>query len=568
VPGETARIDWTIEGVHGTRQKPNRLAVLRSPPKFIGGFYWRLKLFPRGDQTSSLSVYLECSTESSDDDDTEQENGDAEDPEMSRDAEDEKVTAAVDAPEGPSDSDGRDPDSSMQDSPSSPNAEDEAPWEVAAQFGVVVYNPAEPRVQYNFQEENQFWNGNDDFGRKYFHGPWSEIHVRQRGQRQALLRNDTLALSAYIRIVKDPTGSLWWRQRDEGPSWNNIAKTGLSGFFTRMEGEGFFTAGMAAWLHLAPFQDLVYGFHAPIQDEEPFARPKPLFLALKRVLHHMLHEVPPSNTVELTPIVEAVKWYGVDFKAKIDTLEAWEIIRWKMEQEAEGTETQGKLTELFGPATSPSRLLPDGTASVGAGVRDYPCVRVLARSGGSIQENLNKALQDGNKLAGQVIQSAPKLLQVELERQLFEGTTRKWRKVNTRVELDEKLEFPLRMVDGASKLTYSLYGMIVHGGDLQSGLYYLVVRPGGPGTKWFRFYGERSGYQVQCITSKRLRAYEGSEEGDRDTETAAVAYLVMYLRDDVFNNNSEERDKLVSRWLSKSVITRAFRSGSSYCNAY
>jgi len=545
------------------------LAVLRSPPKFIGGFYWRLKLYPRGDQTSSLSVYLECSTEAYNDDDISQENGAVDDAAILRDAEDDKVRAAVDAPEGPLNPEVRDPDSAMQDSPSSPNAEEEAPWEVAAQFGVVLYNPAEPRVQYNFKEEHQFWNGNDDFGRKYFHGPWTEIHVRQRGQRQALLRNDTLALTAYIRIVKDPTGSLWWRQRDEGPSWNNIAKTGLSGLSTRMEGEGFFTAGMAAWLHLAPFQDLVYGFHAPIAEEEPFARPKPLFLALQRVLYHMLHEVPPNNTVELTPIVQALKSYGVDFKAKIDTLEAWEIIRWKMEQEAQGTVTQGKLAELFGPITSPTRHLPNGTSSVGTDVYDYPCIRLPARSGGSIQERLNKALGSGNKLARQVIQSAPKLLQVELERQQFEGTTRRWTKVNDRVVLDERLEFPQQMVDCGSKFTYSLYGMIVHRGALQSGLYYLVIRPSGPGTKWFKFYGERKGYQVQCITRKKaIRAHEGFEEGERDEETAAVAYLVMYLRDDAFNDNNDDRKRLVSRWLSKSILSGSFRSNFSYCNAY
>ena len=567
VPAETARIYWTVKNIHGTREKPNRLAVLKSPPRFIGGFYWRLKLYPRGDQTSSLSVYLECSTKSYNDDDIEQKSNTAEDTEnteASKDLADDKAGAAVDAAGSSLNPEVRDPDSSMQDSASSPNAEDEVPWEVAAQFGVVLYNPAEPRVQYSFNDEHQFWNGNDDFGRKYFHGPWTEIHVRQRGQRQPLLRNDTLALTAYIRIVKDPTGSLWWRQRDDGPSWNNLAKSGLAGLYTRMEGEGFFTAGMAAWLHLPSFQDLVYGFHAPIQDEEPFARPKPLFTALQHVLHHMLHEVPPNNTVELTPIVQALKWYGVDFRAKIDTLEAWEIIRWKMEQEAEGTATKGKLAELFGPVTSPSRDMPDGASSFETSNPDYPCIRLPARCGGSIQESLTKALEGGNKFAREVIQSAPKLLQVELERQVFDGTTRKWRKVNNRVVLDEKLELPQQTIECGSKLTYSLYGMIVHRGALQSGLYYLVIRPGGPGTKWFRFYGEREGYQVQCITRKKaIREHEGFQEGECDEETAAVAYLVMYIRDDVFNDNANQRSGVVSRWLSKSFISIAFRSACS-----
>ena len=525
-------------------------------------------LYPRGDQTSSLSVYLECSAEPYNDADSEQEIGAADGSERIREAEDEKAGAAIDAPGRTLDLEGRDTDPSIQESPSSPNSEgEEVPWEVAAQFGVVLYNPAEPRVQYNFKEEHQFWNGNDDFGRKYFHGPWTEIHLRQRGQRQALLRNDTLALTAYIRIVKDPTGSLWWRQRDEGPSWNNQAKTGLRGLFTRMEGEGFFTAGMAAWLYLPPFQDLVYGFHAPTIEREPFARPKPLFAALQRVLYLLLHQHPRSHTVDLTPIVEALKGYGIDFRAKIDTLEAWEIIRWKMEQEAEGTETKEQLAKLFGHVVTPGRELPDGTSMSEASILDYPCVRIPARDGGSIQEHLNKHLEIGNNICSKIIKAAPKLLQIELERQVFEEATRKWRKVDDRVVLNEKLEFPQQTVHGGSNLTYSLYGMIVHRGSLQSGLYYLVMRPGGPKTKWYRFYGERDGYQIQCITRKQaIRAHEGFHEGERDEETAAVAYLVMYLRDDVFNDEADERSGRASRWLSKFAVANTFRL-KFFCNA-
>ena len=471
-----------------------------------------------------------------------------------------KVRAAVGASDGSSDPEVRDPGSSAQNSPTSPKAGNQHPWEVAAQFGVVLYNPAEPRVQYNFTEQHQFWNGNDDFGRKRFHGPWDEIHVRQRGQRQALLRNDTLALSAYIRIVKDPTGSLWWSQRDEGPPWDNLAKTGLRGMSTRMEGEGFFTAGMAAWLHLAPFQDLVRDFHVPDQNEEPHARPKPLFAALQRILYLTFHQSPPATTVELSPIVEALKWYGIDFSNKIDTLEAWEILRWKMMQEAEGTDAQERLAQLFGHVASPGRMSADGSPrsqikAEPSATSEYPCIRLPARYGGSVQESLAKVLGDTKTPASSIVRSAPELLQVELERQVFESTTRKWRKINNRVVLDEQLVFPKETVDRQSDLKYSLFAMVVHRGALQSGLYYLVIRPAGPRTKWFRFYGEREGYQVQCITRKQaIRAHEGFEEGERSEETAAVAYLVMYVRDDVFEDGSRGKPGIygqVPRWLSK-----------------
>jgi len=556
VPAETGRIDWTLKNVRGTREKPNRKTVLRSPQKFIGGFYWVIRLFPRGDETSQLSVYVACSPEPWDDDNEDEEISDGKDVGSDKNASDDDAGSAVEATEGALVRDVRDEEPSKQESSSSAKIDDHVPWAVAAQFGVVLYNPAEPRVQYSFKEQHQFWNDNVDFGRRRFHGPWDEIHLRQRSQRQALLRDDTLSFSAYIRIVKDSTGSLWWSRSEGGPPWDSFVKTGLRGLSTKMDGESFFTAGMAAWLYLAPFQDLVSKIHVPNPAEEPHLRPKPLFAVLQRIFYLTLHQVPTAMTVDLTPIAEALNWYGLDLTAKIDTLEAWEIIKRKMEQEAKGTDTQEELAELFGYVSPPTHRPLDGELLTDQNVgptlhTEYPSIRLLARNASSIQEALTEALDSSKSIAGPVIRSAPKMLQIELERQEFDGTTRKWRKITNRVELDEHLEFPLQPLDGSANPSYSLYGMIVHRGALQSGLYYLVVRPGGPRTKWFRFFGEREGYQVQCLTRKQaIRAHEGFMEGERDEETAAVAYLVMYVRDDVFKGE-QEGSGFVSQWLSK-----------------
>lgn len=523
VPAEAGRIDWTVQGVRGTRAKPNRKTVLESPQKFIGGFYWTIRVYPRGDDTSQLSVYVACSPTPWEDEDEDEEISDAQDHEAVRDVPDNEPESVVviveDAPTFP---DSLQEEPPMQDSASLPKAENRGSWAVAAQFGVVVYNPAEPRVQCSFKEQHQFCSVNADFGRRRLHGPWDEIHLRRRGQRQALLRNDTLAFSAYIRLVDDPTRSLWWNRPERGLPWDSFAKTGLRSLSTKMDGESFFTAGMAAWIHLVPFRELVSNMHIPDPEREPYARPKPLFAALQRIIYLTLHQMPTAMSVELYPIVHALKWYGIDLTTKFDTLLAWEVMWRKLEQEAEGTDTQGKLAELFGRV-----CLPDGK---------FPSVRLETRKVGSIQAALNSALNDRESVAGPIIRAAPELLQVELERQEFDTTRRTWKKITNRVELDEQLEFPSQgSTTGSASIRYSLYAMIVHRGALQSGLYYLVVRPGGPKTKWFRFYGDREGNQVQLLTRKQaIRAHEGFQEGERDEETAAVAYLVMYVRDDVF----------------------------------
>ncbi|EEP79894.1 predicted protein, partial [Uncinocarpus reesii 1704] len=58
---EKARLTWKIKGVRGTKEKPNRATIMRSPAAYVGGHYWTIKFFPRGNSVSSLSIYVECS---------------------------------------------------------------------------------------------------------------------------------------------------------------------------------------------------------------------------------------------------------------------------------------------------------------------------------------------------------------------------------------------------------------------------------------------------------------------------------------------------------------------------
>ena len=41
IPTEKARLTWTFKGVRGTPENPNRDKIIRSPPAFVGGYWWR-----------------------------------------------------------------------------------------------------------------------------------------------------------------------------------------------------------------------------------------------------------------------------------------------------------------------------------------------------------------------------------------------------------------------------------------------------------------------------------------------------------------------------------------------
>lgn len=167
VPSDVGRITWTVEGNHGTPEKPNREEIMRSPSVLIGGLYWNIKYYPRGnDGTDYMSVYIECSPKPDEEkarskraalDDAVEEKIPVEDAnpivDHGENASNPVPEATTEQPNGNPTSET--PEVDMDASSILPpdedkaaggdDAEPEAPWSVAAQISCVVYNPAEPR---------------------------------------------------------------------------------------------------------------------------------------------------------------------------------------------------------------------------------------------------------------------------------------------------------------------------------------------------------------------------------------------------------------------------------------
>ncbi|KAK5096758.1 hypothetical protein LTR16_007334, partial [Cryomyces antarcticus] len=59
-PGDSGRIDWTIENYNGTKDHPNKELLMRSPTVRVGGHDWQIKFYPRGNDSEYLSIYVEC----------------------------------------------------------------------------------------------------------------------------------------------------------------------------------------------------------------------------------------------------------------------------------------------------------------------------------------------------------------------------------------------------------------------------------------------------------------------------------------------------------------------------
>lgn len=559
IPAGSGRINWTIHEVRGTSERPNRETIMRSPSVLINGYYWNIKYYPRGkDGTDHMSIYVECSPTPYEEAERQPSDGEASDAVPTADQESiiieenhQDVAAPPSAP--PPHEDNGAPNVTEEDADSTPTPpkekeqNEQKSWGVAAQIGCIIYNPDEPRVYVFDKGSHRFYRDNPEYGWVRFNGegpdtlPWEEIHKRRRLKRQALLRNDTLSFSVYVRTVDDDTNALWWSPPDDKPKWNSLAMTGIRAFECQEYQSSAMIAALSAWLHLVPVVDLIRTTHIPDPVLEPEIRMRPVIEELQDILDENSDLFSPTDSaLSLSNLVRRMNFYGAEVDRKMDAVLIWETLRRIINFEFSDLRTVEEGNGLAGDHFREVLLLkqPD-LMDKDKSATKYQSWNWDFHSGSpnsephSVMETLTKASQGPaysfrvwQSFAGQIQipSGGPSILQVELHRQNFDKVARKWKKLTHQITIDEDLEF--RGID------YSLYGIIVHSGGLESTDYYSVIRPGGPGTRWLKYADEASAKGVSILTTKQaIDAHEGS---NTDTDgTAAVAYVVIYARTDI-----------------------------------
>ncbi|OJJ72149.1 hypothetical protein ASPBRDRAFT_30491 [Aspergillus brasiliensis CBS 101740] len=529
-PVEKARMTWKIKGVRGTPDSPNRVKIMRSPPAYMGGYWWTIKFFPRGNNVGSLSIYIECS------------------PTM--------PTLDQNLPEtefkvlhGPADAalDVNAPDVDMKFAQTNDSAswveafKSQYPaaaaqagstgtksWRVSAQIGVILYNPDEPRTGWMQSSCHQFNPHNLDWGWTNFHGPWDQIHRRQRGQRQALLRNDTLAFDAYIRIVDDPTHSLWWHASDTEPTWDSLSLTGYRPLGDSVINHSAEVAGLATWVHLAPFCKIIQKANVLEHLSSCDVKPKPLCDALQKFLWQLRSRGQSLQYVDTDMITSTLRNLH---EYSGDVCEFWERLRRTLEIELAGTDAVQELAKLF---DSPPVESLSGDAQAQDVINTVPkdfnsriCVPADQAKTTSEAFSWYLSAKPGRWVL-------PPVLHLELGRQKLDKAARQWRLLYNRVDLDEELDLTPWLLDGQEG-KYVLYGYIVHRGRRTSGKFFSILRPGGPGTRWLAF-DDGSDNRVECLTRKTALGphlgLDASQKVDHKTGHD-VAIAVMYIRSDL-----------------------------------
>jgi hypothetical protein len=414
---------------------------------------------------------------------------------------------------------------------SSTTSESRPDWRISAQIGVILYNPKEPRTGWMQSSCHQFNAHNLDWGWTNFHGPWDQIHRRQRGQRQALLRDDTLAFDAYIRVFDDPTKALWWHSSDSEPVWDSLSLTGYRPIGDSVINHSAEVAGLAAWVHLAPFRKIVQSVDILEHLSNCDVKPRPLCQALQDFLWRLRHQPGSAQYVETDKVTSTLRNLH-EFSA--DVTEFWERLRRTLELELAGTGAAEEFARVF---DSPSVAVDNASASQ----EDTPINALPSELITSIKVSADQA----NTVQGAVQHfleqkpgrwALPPILHVELSRQRFDHASGQWKMLYNRVDLTEVLNVAPYVVDGQCG-EYDLYGFIVHRGRRTSGKFFSILRPGGPGTKWLAF-DDGSDNRVECLTRKAaLESHVGLPEHklrDANDKTGHdVAVAVLYVRHDV-----------------------------------
>ncbi|KAF1983368.1 hypothetical protein K402DRAFT_396610 [Aulographum hederae CBS 113979] len=506
-PGAYGRIDWTVDRCNGSRENQNKELLMRSEAVTIGGYDWKIKFYPRGiaGDYEYMGVYVECTSLMSD---------------RSRSSSGDDTFASLMNVLPPPDSPAR--NLIHPSPPFNGNEYVEMRPGVVAQIVVVAYNPDEPRVHCHKADLHRFCARQSDWGWSRFRQFYEACH-RQRGQRQALLRNDKLAFTAHIRIIEDDTGCLGEHITTENPEWDSFGLTGFKPMKWAKTRGGNVTSVVAYWMTCRPFivfLTTVDIAHPGLDSRRP---PMKMVAALQKVLYETMTLDPMSDReVSLKPILDALLWYGIATKlGKLDAVQIMEILRRKIEDELEGTKFAYVMNSIFGKRANrsvggtpvPRRFQVGGTAQ---SIRE-----AIAQSESQFESTFAPDLP------------LPQVIEIELERQRFDEKKRSWAKLVNRVELDEEIE-----VQGE---VYYLHGFIAHKDNLESGTYYPIVRPGGPGGKWYSFDDGPNDSRVKCLTKREaLDVHAGSASAD-GKETTAVAYFVFYIRKDLSDSYKNYR---------------------------
>jgi ubiquitin carboxyl-terminal hydrolase 7 len=81
-------------------------------------------------------------------------------------------------------------------------------WHVCAQFALVISNLHDPTISSSSQAHHRFTAEEMDWGFTRFN-ELRKLSTAGEGRSRPIIQTEGARISAYVRVLKDPTGVLW-----------------------------------------------------------------------------------------------------------------------------------------------------------------------------------------------------------------------------------------------------------------------------------------------------------------------------------------------------------------------
>ncbi|KAG0235795.1 hypothetical protein BGX31_004161 [Mortierella sp. GBA43] len=487
-------------------------------PEFeIGGYKWRILLFPQGNNSECVSVYLD----------------------------------AVDA-----------------------HGQTETNWHVCAQFALTMSNPSDPTVYIAHSAHHRFVPEESDWGFTRFINT-SKLDQPLDSRGIPILDNGFTVITAYVRVYEDPTGVLWHNFVD----YDSKAMTGYVGlknqgatcYMNSLLQSLFFTNYFRRAVFEIPTEEDEPSKSVSLALQRVFYQLATSSNSVgtteltrsfgwNSLESFMQHDVQEFNRV-LQDNLEG-KMKGTEAEGAIQQLFVGKMKSYikciNVDYESSRVENfyGNFMLNPFGWLTYQAmnrtgtnclfstdiQLNVKGCKTLKDSFDDYVAVETL--DGENKYHAEGHGLQDAKK--GVIFETLPPVLHLQLKR--FEYDIEH----DAMVKINDKHEFPLEMdlaefvADGEEKektgpdgFKYSLHGVLVHSGDLHGGHYFALLKPEKDG-KWFRFDDDR----VTPATLKEVLDdnYGGGEQPENFAALPLVvrrvmshkrftnAYMLVYVR--------------------------------------